>query len=381
MKYDEEIDNTKKCMKKCLFVATTIRGHIKVFHIPYLKWFKEQGWEVHVAAKDDGDIPYCDKKHNIAIERSPLKLGNVKAYFQLKNIIKTEKYDIVHGHTPMGGVLTRLCGKGQRKNGTKIMYTAHGFHFFKGAPLINWIVYYPIEKWLSKYTDSLITINNEDYELAKRRMRAKKIWYIPGIGVDTEKFLGPTVDREAKRRELGIPVDAVVMISIGELIKRKNHKAAIQAISRIDDENLYYVICGRGELKDYLLNLSRNLKVEDRVLFLGFRTDTVDLLHMSDVFLFPSLQEGLPVALMEAMSAGLPCVVSKIRGNVDLIEHGRGGFLCEVDDVGKYFKAAIELIDNPALRQNIGEHNKSFIQKFSLKVTLNTMKEIYSESS
>ena len=355
---------------KVLFVAT-VTEHITAFHLPYLRWFKEKGFEVHIAAWGDDVIPYCDKKHNVAIRRSPFKLGNIKAYFQLKNILKHEKFDIIHGHTPMGGILARLCGRKHRKHGMKVFYTAHGFHFFKGAPLLNWLLYYPIEKRLSRYTDVLITINREDYALAKRKMRAEKVCYVPGVGVDTDKFAAPSVDRETKRKELGLPLDAVVLISIGELNKNKNHQTAIKAVSRIQNDNLYYIICGRGKLQGKLQELCRQLKLEDRVMFLGYRKDIPELLNSSDIFVFPSLREGLSVSLMEAMAASLPCVVSKIRGNVDLIEDSKGGYLC--GNIGDYTES-IEKIN-----QNMGEHNKNVIQNFGLAFVMEKMKEIYSE--
>jgi glycosyltransferase EpsD len=362
--------------RKCLFVATVI-GHIKVFHIPYLKWFKEQGWEVHVAANGEEEIPYCDKKFNILIQRSPFKLQNINAHSQLKKIISYEKYDIIHGHTPMGGILTRLCGKKHRKTGTRIIYTAHGFHFFKGAPFINWLLYYPMEKWLSRYTDTLITINKEDFNFAERKMKAKSTHYIPGIGIDTDKFASSIVDKETKRNEFGIPLDSIVLISVGELNTNKNHQIIIKAINKIKNDNLYYIICGQGNELKQLQGLCKKLGIENHVLFLGYRTDIIDLLHMSDVFVFPSLREGLPVSLMEAMVAGLPCVVSKIRGNVDLIEHGKGGFLCGVNDVNEYEEAIEKVTKN----KNMGEYNKTAVQGFDVAVVLNKMKEIYYEKN
>ena len=377
MKNAIEKSEQQPTRRKCLFVAKTIKLHIKVFHLPYLKWFQEQGWEVHVAARNDTEIPNCDKIHDIPIQGSPFKLNNIQAYRQLKAIMKQEKYDIIHGHTPMGGVLARLCGRKYRKSGTKVIYTAHGFYFYKSAPILNWMLYYPIEKWLSKYTDALITMNQEDYELAVSKMKAKKNYYVPGVGLDTAKFSKPNIDRDTKRRELNIPLDASVVISVGELRKRKNHQAAIRAISKIKSNNLYYVICGEGDLNNYLVNLSKELKIADRVLFLGFRTDIVDLLHMSDMFLFPSLHEGLPVALMEAMSAGLPCVVSKIRGNIDLIECDKGGFLCRTNNINEYVNAIRELIENCNLQHRMGEHNQNVIKKFDLSNTMNEMIKIY----
>jgi len=376
---------------KILFIAT-VTEHINAFHLPYLKWFKEQGWEVHVAAKGGHGVSYCDKKHDISIERSPFRADNIKAYFQLKAILKTEKYDIIHGHTPMGGILARLCGKRHINNGTKVMYTAHGFHFYKGAPLINWLLYYPIEKWLSAYTDALITINHEDYELAKQKMKAKSIYYVPGVGVDTDKFSSSRVSKDEKRTELNIPLNAAVLISVGELNKNKNHQVIIKAIAELKNgkqqidrrieasfpnDDLYYIICGQGILNKELQELCKQLRVHNHVIFLGQRTDIADLLNMSDIFVFPSLREGLPVSLMEAMAAGLPCVVSKIRGNVDLIEDGVGGFLCEGNIPGVYAYAINAIIHSESFRNSMAENNKTAVQKFSLPVVMEKLKEIY----
>lgn len=196
-------------MKKVLFVATVVKTHIMEFHIPYLKMFKEMGWETAVAARNDYEnpadcvIPYCDTYYNIPFERNPLKPGNLKAYKELKHIIDEGEYDIIHCHTPVGAMLTRLAAKQARKKGTKVFYTAHGFHFYKGAPAINWILYYPVEKWLSRYTDVLITINKEDFERAKT-FRAGKVCYVPGVGIDLKKFNVGYVNKEQKRKEIGV---------------------------------------------------------------------------------------------------------------------------------------------------------------------------------
>lgn len=175
-------------MKKVLFVATVVKTHIMEFHIPYLKMFKEMGWETAVAAKNDYEvpedcvIPYCDTYYNIQFERNPMALGNIKAYKCLKKVIDEGEYDIIHCHTPVGAMMTRLAAKQARKKGTKVLYTAHGFHFFKGASAVNWLVYYPVEKWLSRYTDVLITINKEDYARAQT-FKAGKVCYVPGVGI------------------------------------------------------------------------------------------------------------------------------------------------------------------------------------------------------
>lgn len=370
-------------MKKVLFVATVVKMHIEVFHLPYLKWFKENGYEVHVCAKNDYEnkkdcnIPYCDKFVDLPFERSPFKINNIKVYKQLKKVIETNNYDIIHCHTPMGGVLTRLAGKNVRKNKTKLIYTAHGFHFYRGGPLRNWLLYYPVEKLLSQYTDVLITINKEDFNYAKS-FKPLKLSYVPGVGVDVKKFNNSNdVDRDKKRRELGVKSNEVALLSVGELSKRKNHEVVIRALAELDDPNIIYLVCGQGDLDEYLENLAGKLRVNIR--FLGFRKDIYEICAASDIFLFPSYQEGLPVALMEAMSAGLPVVCSQIRGNTDLIENGTGGFLVHPGDISG-FKENIEILanDNP-LRKKMGLNNKKSVKKYDKEVVERSMESIYRE--
>ena len=297
-------------MKKVLFVATVVKTHIMEFHIPYLKMFKEMGWETAVAAQNDYEnpadcvIPYCDTYYNVPFERNPLKPGNLKAYKELKHIIDEGEYDIIHCHTPVGAMLTRLVAKQARKRGTKVFYTAHGFHFYKGAPAVNWLLYYPVEKWLSRYTDVLITINKEDYERAKT-FKAGKVCYVPGVGIDLKKFNVGYVDKNEKREEVGVHADDFVLLSVGELIPRKNHEVVIRAMSVLKQENklthLEYVICGRGTYESELKKLAEELGVADHIHFLGYRTDIAEICNCSDLFVFMSHQEGLPVALMEAV--------------------------------------------------------------------------------
>lgn len=371
-------------MKKVLFVATVVKLHIMVFHIPYLEWFKKNGYEVHVAARNDYDnkeeciIPFCDKFHDLPFERSPLRKSNLHVYRDLKNIIDANEYEIIHCHTPMGGAIGRLAARSTRKKGTKVVYTAHGFHFFKGAPLVNWLAYYPVERWLSRYTDVLITINTEDYEIAKSNFNARRVEHIPGIGIDLKKFNTTEMDRDLKRSKLGIPNDAFVILSVGELNKNKNHKIIIRAIAEIDNLDIHYVICGQGKLDGYLRNLNRELGIENQVHLLGFRKDIPEICKISDVFAFPSHREGLSVALMEAMANRLPVVCSNVRGNSDLIEDEKGGFLVAPGDVNGFAKYVNKLISDSELRSKFGKFNYEKIEDYSIENVLKEMEDIYS---
>lgn len=309
-------------MKKVLFVATVTR-HIKSFHIPYLKWFKENGYEVHVASNGEEEIEYCDKHFNMPFERFPIKKNNIKTYKQLKRIIKDNNYKIVHCHTPVGGVLTRLATKKVRKNGTKVIYTAHGFHFYKGAPLLNWLLYYPIEKYLSKYTDCLITINQEDYEFAKRKLKkANKIELVNGVGVDSKKFNFEMNKQEKNelRKSLGLKEEDFVLIHVAELNKNKNQIMIINAIEKIikKEPNVKLLLVGNGILREYYENIVKSKKLENNIIFAGYRKDVNKIMKIANVVISTSIREGLPVNLIEAAISKVPIIATNCRGNRDI---------------------------------------------------------------
>lgn len=362
-------------MKRALFVAT-VTGHILAFHVPYIKMLAELGYTVDVAANGDEPVPHVVNQFNLPFERSPFRLHNIAAYRKLKGLIESNSYDLIHCHTPVGGIITRLAARGARKKGTKVLYTAHGFHFYKGAPLINWLLYYPAELICSYWTDTLITINHEDYARAKKHFHAAHIEYVPGVGIDVDKYLNCTVDRAQKRREIGVPDDALLLLSVGELSKRKNHKVIIEALSLLADENIHYAIVGKGALEAPLKSLARKLNVSEQVHLLGFRNDVSALCKAADIFCFPSLQEGLPVALMEAMASGLAVVCSKIRGNTDLVTDSVNGFICKAN-TAEAFAANIKQLCDPYLRQRMGGEGVHMLSSFSAHDIHKSFREIY----
>ena len=372
-------------MKKVLFTATVVKTHIMQFHIPYLKMLKEMGYETFVAAKNDYEdpaeciIPYCDHYIDIPFARNPLKPVNRKALKMLKELIDTEDFDLIHTHTPVGAMLTRIAARDARKRGTTVIYTAHGLHFYKGAPMVNWLAYYPVEQRLSRDTDVLITINKEDYAFAHTHMHAKETVFVPGVGIDTERLQFSPEAREHLRRELGIE-DQIVLLSVGELIKRKNHRVVLEAIAKMKDDPVYprlhYLLCGSGVLESELKELAKTLGIEDKVSFLGYRRDIADLCSASDLFIFMSLQEGLPVALLEAMSCSLPVICTPIRGNVDLVEDGQEGLLC-ANDPDELVRRIRYLIDHPDVREAMKQHSRTKALDYDLSSTLETVKKIY----
>ena len=369
--------------KRVLIVATVVKTHIMQFHIPTLKLFKDMGWETAVAARndyanpEDCQIPYCDQFYDIPFERIPFKSQNIGCYKKLKDIIEQGNYQIIHCHTPVGGVLGRLAARKARKGGTRVLYTAHGFHFYRGAPLKNWLMYYPAEKICSYFADAILTINQEDCAFAKKHFRHPQIFYLPGIGVDVDKFSKAPDSAVDVQGLIDLRADEKVMISVGEMTENKNHRTIIKALTLPQLENVRYLIIGGGICRPQLEEYAARLNVSDRVHFLGYRSDVASFLHAADVFVFPSYREGLPVALMEAMAAGVPAVASRIRGNVDLIQHGINGFLCDPSDEKSFADHISMLLSNDVLANSFSERSKEKIKKHDIENVLRAQQEIY----
>lgn len=315
--------------KKVLMLATvpSMIGHFNMENIAILQ---NLDCEVHVAAdftdtsvwpleSTEAFLQEMQKKNipciQIDFSRSYLKINrHVKAYKQLVKLLQKENYSFIHTHTPIASALARIAA---HKTKTKIIYTAHGFHFFKGAPFKNWIFFYPIEFLLSRWTDILLTINQEDYQRAKKHFAPKKLIYLPGIGIDTSIF-EKKIDISAKRKELGLMPQDIIIFSNGELSHRKNQKIVIEALSQLKEKaRIHYFICGTGAMESELKKLAVEHNIHLHLL--GFRHDVPELFQVCDLFIFPSLQEGLPVALMEAIASDCPILCSRIRGSVDLV--------------------------------------------------------------
>ena len=316
----------------------------------------------------------------IDFARSPLNLKNIRAYKQLVKLIQAEKIDYIHCNTPTGGLLGRLAGK--RCKVKKIIYQAHGFHFCKGTPLVNWLIYYPVERILSHWTDVLITINEEDYEFAKKHMHAKKVDYVPGVGIDLKQFSESIMDKaekDEKRLSLGLKENDVVFTSVGELNKYKNHILMIKALQKLKNDNYKYIICGAGELKDKFNKIIRDSHLTDNVKLLGYRTDISEILQITDVFVFPSTFEGLPRALMEAIASKVMVICSASRGNTDLVKDKR--CLFDYRSVDELIQA-IHNVENMTEdeRNAIIEDNYSRLLPREKSVVIERMKEIYKET-
>lgn len=312
---------------------------------------------------------------DVPIPRSIFKIKQMAISFKkLKYLADNNHYKIVHVHSPIGGVIGRLAFRKARQSGTKVVYTAHGFHFFDGASLINWILFYPIERFCSRFTDILITINHEDYKRALS-WNTCHVEYVPGIGVDTETFIQDE-NREKLRNSLNLSDEDFVFMSTGQISVRKNHEVFIRALARVNEKRIKYVIVGFGELEQKLMHLAHQLGLADRIIFTGYRDDVKDLLHAVDAFAFPSLQEGLPVAMMEAMSAGLPILCSRIRGNTDLIRDGEGGYLYDCNDIEGFTEGILKIAFNPKAKE-MGKINIETMKRYDKRVINEKMTAIY----
>lgn len=356
--------------RRALLVATVL-SHVAQFHQPAIGLLKQAGFEVHVAARNNLDekpgltLAGVDRLIDVPFERSPLTPRNFAAALRLSQLLRETDYELIHCNTPVAGLLTRLLGQRSRRRGALMVYTAHGFHFFRGAPLKNWLLYYPLEWMAAIGTDVLITINSEDYRRASR-FPARSVLYVPGVGLDLPRFKSEQPIMAA-RRELGLPKNACVVLSVGELNHNKNHATIIRALAIIPPSNVYYLICGNGPLRDSLERLTAELGLSDRVQFLGYRRDIPKVLAASDVFCLPSLREGLPVAAMEAMASAKPILSSRIRGVVDLVDADLGGILIsDADDVQAFACALKKLAQNPVMRSEMGSHNAERILDFSV---------------
>lgn len=376
---------------KALMVAS-VASMIDLFNRENISLLQTMGYEVDVACNFEvGNTSSEERVKRFRQELQKQEVGTfqlpiprkilafsdmIQAYKQLKKMVEEKQYTLVHCHSPIGSVIARLACRKQRKKGLKLIYTAHGFHFFTGAPKKNWLIFYPIEKIFARYTDILITICSEDYQRARKKKLGKNIVYSPGVGIDVDKV--KKIDKKAdKRQMLGIREKDILVLSVGELNQNKNHETIVRALKQLNRTDVHYVICGQGDKKEELERMAKQFGMEERLHLLGFRTDALEWMKVADLFAFPSYREGLPVSLMEAMAAGLPVVCSKIRGNVDLIKDGEGGYMCEPMDVASFAENLSRLIKDAEQRKCMGEKNQITVQQFDKSKVSEVMKKVY----
>lgn len=373
-------------MTKRILVSSTDLMMIQ-FLVSHIIYLSENGFYVEIACSNVGDRVdeirnklkgYAKKIHIVRLKRNPLAPINFVGYHDMKRIINSGHFDLIWTNEPVMGVVTRLAARSTRKHGTKVMYMTHGFHFFKGAPKKNWMIFYNIEQWASRFCDVIATINREDYQRAKK-MHSPVVKYIHGIGINPDR-LNRTYDYSDIRQELNLKKEDFLCISVGELNENKNHQVVIKALGKLKDPNIHYIICGKGNQLENLKNLAKEQEIQNNIHFLGYRLDVVNICKQADIFIFPSHREGLGVAPLEAMFCGIPLITSKIRGPVDFMKDGKTGYLCDPDDADSFAIKIKELKNNPQLREEMGNNNKKAVLPFMLDNSktevLNLIKDI-----
>lgn len=374
-------------MKKALLMAPMTSVHYK-FNRANIQALKELGYEIHLLAnfnngegaqKNNSEHAEEFKREGITVHSLPYKrrsvLGNLSLVKETRKILKAEKFDLIHTHTETGGLIMRLA-KGASRNST-FVYTPHGMSFYKGSSLKSQLVYRPVERWIASGMQFNLAMNEEELQVFQK-WNEKKARFVHGVGLNREKILS-SANEELKDLELKSENNPFVILSVGELDENKNHAVVIRALSKLKGENFLYVICGIGPLKEELESLATELGIGKKVLLAGYRKDIPTVLNHSDLFVFPSHHEGLPVSVMEAMTVGLPVVCSRIRGNVDLIEDGVNGYLCSADDETAFLTAIKTLMKDAEKRKAFGETSRIKSENYGFENVVEELRKIYSE--
>lgn len=371
-------------MKKILFIAT-IENHILNIHVPFINYFLNQGYQVHVATKLGHRRAEFKQLgiscHNINFSRSPYSLSTIIALKQLVKVMRANKFALVHVHTPVGAFLGRLAAR--LTNTRPVLYTAHGFHFYQGAPVKNWLFYYFIEKVAARWTDGIITINDEDFQLAKTfsLRRDNSVYLVHGVGLPVADYQisGNGDLRNNLREQMGFSKQDTLIITIAELNQNKNQIQLIKALHEVLKQNkdVYLLLVGNGNLESKLKKLVSNYQMSEHVFFLGYRKDISELLYISNMFALTSLREGLPRSIMEAMAAGKPVIATDIRGNKDLVKHNANGFLVPVNDWAETGNAMLRLTNDRQLAAQMGEESRNLAKSYAIEAILKEMDSIY----
>ena len=355
-----------------VLLTATVQSHICQFHKPLAEVLHAHGYEVHVAArnnlaeKNGLTLDFAQKVYDVPFSRSPKSTDNLRAYRELKKILDQEHYDVIHCNTPMGGIVTRLAARKVRRQGTKVFYTAHGFHFYQGAPKKNWLVFYPIEKCFSRLTDKLITITHEDYRLASEKFHCPTA-HIHGVGVDASRYTPAAAEEKAAlREELGLRPDQKLLLCVGELLPNKNQIMALQMLQslRKSHPEALLLVAGNGPEREKLEKAAASLGLENNVAFLGYCTCLEKYQKAADILISCSKREGLPLNIVEAMLSGNPVVATQNRGHRELISQEETGFLVDIGDTQAMAAAVSRLLEDPALRQTIAANALTFARQY-----------------
>lgn len=375
-------------MKKILYVTTT-SGFLPQFERNDVRIIQQMGYEVHYASNFTNQMYTFDENelkkdgiilHHIDIEKKPTRIfRELRAVRQLKRIIEEENISIVHCHNPMGGVCARIAAH-YSSNKPYVIYTGHGLHFYKGAPMASWMFFYPVEKLMARMTDVIVTINREDYDTVKNRFKLRKGGYvelIPGVGLDMDRFAARPELSERVREELHIPQGAFHIVTAAELNANKNQQTVIEAVAGLPQKDIYYSICGRGADEEKLRVLINRLGLSDRVRLIGFRTDMERVLQSADVFAFPSVREGLGMAAVEALACGVPVICADNRGTREYVRDGVNGIVCSDNSVPQMKAAVLKMYSDIEYRRKLAGECRSSVSRFGIHNTMKIMSNVY----
>lgn len=381
---------TNDCTKvKRALIVTALARFTKSFLTNDIITLQKMGYEVHCAANIHHAgaecMPEYFEKTNVIFHQidfsssKPLSSETLKSYNQMTELFKKEHFDLVHCHTPIAGAIARFAGRKQRKAGCIVIYTTHGFYFHKHSSKKTWVVFRTVEDLMSRYCDAIITINREDYENAKN-LHCKKVFYIPGVGVDTKRFRDVVIDRLAYRKTLGVRDEQLLVLAVGELSHRKNHQVVIKALAKARIPNIVFMICGNAmtsaNTKEELEQLAQKVGVDLRLM--GLRDDIPQICKCADIGVMPSTREGLGLSGIEMLAAGLPVVASNVHGIVDYVTNGVDGYLCDPLDEDAFAKAISKLTDEN-LRKSMNENCERAAEPFDIEYSKKAMKDIYFE--
>lgn len=372
-------------MGKRMLITSTDLMMIQ-FLVPHVRNLIEHGYEIDIACSDVGGrmdeirsklIDCVTGIYEIRLKRSPLSFLNLKGYQDMKKVINGNQYDIIWTNEPVMGAATRIAARKTRGRGTTVVYIVHGFHFYKGAPMHNWMFFYPAEKMLARITDYIVTVNKEDYKRAGK-FPVKKIYYIHGIGANTDK-LQKNVVSENIRKKMKIPENAFLILSVGELNANKNQKVIIDAMAELKDDNIYYIVCGSGKNLKRLRERSEKYGIQDKIRFVDYRRDVINFYDQADIFALSSYREGLPIALLEAMYCGVSPVTSDIRGVRDIMQNGVTGITCNPKDSHEFAEAIRALKENRGLREKYGKNSRKAVRPYMLSLVKDRILDIFEE--
>ncbi len=314
---------------------------------------------------------------NVPMTRLPLTFKNYGAYKTLVALQNENKYDLIYCQQPVGGMLGRLLG---RKFKIPVIYTAHGYFFFKGNNAVKNFIFKSAERVMARWTDVLITMNDEDFSESKK-FKCENCYNISGIGLDIEKYNNQEFDKISFKKSLGIKENEKIILSVSEFIKRKNHETMIKTFARLvkENANVKYILCGDGKLMAKMQELVQKLDLKNKVIFLGYRRDVNKIMQISDIFYHQSFHEGLTMSIMEAMYFKLPIVASSVRGNKNLVKE-EGGILTSAKDINSQLNALKYLLDNDEICEQMGEFNRKHVDKYLLKNVRKELKQIYEKN-